>query len=397
MESGPQTLPNNIVRDILLRLPLKSLLRFKFACKSWLSLISDPQFRLDHLNLNLSKKNNILKYGFIAPTSDPSRDSLSFYSHDVESGSAPVESEYPFQGSYLNAQILGSCNGLLLIGNCSNNLFLWNPSTREYKKISSPFFADDAYALWALGYDSSTDDYKVVQIVTLLSEINCTSAISFSFKRNSWRGVEFCYEAFNNRVGILVNESPHWIVDKGVLNVYTNEPIRAISCFDMKTEKFREVPSPSGRIQGMNVELGTLGDCLCMATMGRSEWGDCVLVSVMKEYGVKESWTNLFVVPYSHSELRPLGSVKNGNVIMQMERKKFRVYDNVESKFIRGMTCDNSCGFKVGMYVESLVSPNFLSNSGVDDNENGGMVKSKEKEKKKGKRKGKGKRGKLMW
>ncbi|KAM7462974.1 hypothetical protein LguiA_031095 [Lonicera macranthoides] len=392
MKSGPQTLPHNLVRDILLHLPLKSLLRFKFACKSWRSLISDPQFGLDHLNLN-SSKSNILRYGFIAQTSDLSCNSLSFYTYDVESGSAPVESEYPFKGSYLNAQILGSCNGLLLIGNCSNNLFLWNPSTKEYKKILSPFFADHAYALWALGYDSSTDDYKVVQIVTLLSEINCTCAISFSFKRNSWRGVEFCNKAFNNRVGILVNESPHWIVDKEVLNVYTNEPIRAISCFDMKTEEFREVPSPSWGIEGTNVELGTLGDCLCIAT----KWEDCVMVSVMKEYGMKESWTDLFVAPYSHSELRSLGCVNNGNVIMQMERKKFRVYDNLERRFIRGMSCDNSCGFKVGMYVESLVSPIFLSNSGVDANENGGMVKSKEKEKKKGKRKGKGKVSKLMW
>ena len=52
-------IPYDIAVEVLSRLPVKSLLRFKSACKQWFSLISDPKFAV--LQYKHSAKNSPLK------------------------------------------------------------------------------------------------------------------------------------------------------------------------------------------------------------------------------------------------------------------------------------------------------------------------------------------------
>jgi len=47
-------LPPELIREILLSLPVNSLLQCKRVCKAWLSLISDPQFFISHYVLAVS-------------------------------------------------------------------------------------------------------------------------------------------------------------------------------------------------------------------------------------------------------------------------------------------------------------------------------------------------------
>jgi len=44
-------LPQNLIIQILLRLPVKYLIRFKCVCKLWFSLISNPHFANSHFQL----------------------------------------------------------------------------------------------------------------------------------------------------------------------------------------------------------------------------------------------------------------------------------------------------------------------------------------------------------
>ena len=58
-------LPQEIIIEILLRLPVKSLPSFKFVCKSWLSLISNPHFAKWHFERNAAHTEKLL---FVNPS-----------------------------------------------------------------------------------------------------------------------------------------------------------------------------------------------------------------------------------------------------------------------------------------------------------------------------------------
>jgi predicted house-cleaning noncanonical NTP pyrophosphatase (MazG superfamily) len=59
-QSSIPTLPFKLVEEILLRLPVKQLLQLKRVCKSWNSLISNPNFAKKHIlnRLLLSREQN---------------------------------------------------------------------------------------------------------------------------------------------------------------------------------------------------------------------------------------------------------------------------------------------------------------------------------------------------
>ncbi|KAI8558423.1 hypothetical protein RHMOL_Rhmol04G0092000 [Rhododendron molle] len=48
-------IPNDLLIEILARLPSASLLRFKSVCKPWRSLIRSPSFVTKHLNQSITK------------------------------------------------------------------------------------------------------------------------------------------------------------------------------------------------------------------------------------------------------------------------------------------------------------------------------------------------------
>ncbi|EOY05504.1 F-box and associated interaction domains-containing-like protein [Theobroma cacao] len=114
-------LPDEIVYDILPRLPAKSLQRFKLVSKPWGSLISDPNFAESHLHrANTSHDKNMLRVGQLDLTMG-SHPYFSFYSMDFdgsnrdvvtldydESNRDVVTLDYVFRNYH--AQILGSCN-----------------------------------------------------------------------------------------------------------------------------------------------------------------------------------------------------------------------------------------------------------------------------------------------
>ncbi|KAF9663475.1 hypothetical protein SADUNF_Sadunf17G0054400 [Salix dunnii] len=156
-------LPQEIIVDILTYLPVKSLVKFKCVCKSWRSLISDPQFAKMHLK-RAYEDENINRQRLLVAT-DP------LYSVDFEAASGGDNDntlvELPFPNavnhgdSFAVGLFLGSCDGIVCILNEVDDVVLWNPSTRESKKLPGPSSSLHKDFSTGLGYDSTTDDYKM--------------------------------------------------------------------------------------------------------------------------------------------------------------------------------------------------------------------------------------------
>ncbi|XP_068304342.1 F-box protein CPR1-like [Pyrus communis] len=85
-------------------------------------------------------------------------------------------------------RIVGSCNGLICLNVHCNIIIIWNPCTRQSKVLPKPLYSGFGSLFYGLGYDPTTDDYKVVQGS---SKTTCGSKEVviqvFSLKSDSWR------------------------------------------------------------------------------------------------------------------------------------------------------------------------------------------------------------------
>lgn len=135
------------------------------------------------------------------------------------------------------------------------------------------------------------------------------------------------------------------------------------------TEKFHMFPVPerkSNQVENIIVGLGALNECLCMTRLVKGK----VEMLVMKEYGVKESWTSLFftrnlqINPFSGA-VAPLFMTDNGefiSMINKLREKNVLLYDpkndNMQDiQLVHGRKEHISCNI---CYVESLISPKEL-------------------------------------
>ncbi|KAF5728862.1 putative F-box family protein [Tripterygium wilfordii] len=175
------SVPLELITDILLRLPVTPLLRFRCVSRSWLAEIDGQDFIKSHVRRSIETTTNhhlILTEADIVDELDmntypPTR----MFSASLDKGlGQPLKAlSNPLISVKWRTEILGSCNGLLLLQNNDQDLVLWNPFTRRYKTmptepIDTPTtLRNQGSPTYGFGYDTIHDDYKVVRIMQCFS------------------------------------------------------------------------------------------------------------------------------------------------------------------------------------------------------------------------------------
>ncbi|XP_058201584.1 F-box/kelch-repeat protein At3g23880-like [Rhododendron vialii] len=311
-------IPEEIVVEILSRLPLHYLLRFNCVSKRWRSLIS---------NISAAKTGSPTVLT-VSKSKAHSFSPQSIDQHQQEVQVKSIDVPWDVKNKYFDSfRILGSCNGLLLM-NIDEDLFLWNPLSTFFKKVLAYFrLGDEDYsACSGLCYDSTNDEYKAVLALTRESPGYVGQFVVVgSFRSKSWTVVDIPYTTRSVNSGPIVNGNLHWFASKNDSGTHFLSPHQII-CFNAHTDKFEEVqlPEPRGEEGDIICGLGVLDGCLCMSRSGcpgNSESN--VEVLIMKEYGVKNSWAIRFVISHGftfnhYDMLVPLGYTKNGEVITEV-------------------------------------------------------------------------------
>ncbi|CAB4320811.1 unnamed protein product [Prunus armeniaca] len=147
-----------------------------------------------------------------------------------------------------------------------------------------------------------------------------------------------------------MNRGLHWLLDR----VGVEHRSSVIISFDLAEENVRELPLPLASIDAKDYIVGAFRDFLCV-----THYADGVMHNeywIMKEYGVRESWTKVRIsIPYS--VLQHSGFWKKSHDLLVFRDRLVLCNSNGErfrNLSITGLPEVN----EVGIYLESLVSPN---------------------------------------
>ncbi|KAK8503640.1 hypothetical protein V6N11_030733 [Hibiscus sabdariffa] len=354
-------IPVEVIVEILKRLPVKSLVRFRSVCKTWNTLISPPSFISTHLQASLSNNTPFL---LLSHWENCKKDYFLHYDNDGFDEFKQLQ--FPVFGcaSDSHSLVLGSANGLICLhfwpGDVSK-FFLWNPSIRKYISLSWPRISNDVHINFGFGFDSITNDYKLV-IIGIEKEDTWIKPFLFSLNENCWKRVNAIppsCTSYSSELSVpFVNGAVHWIGYQKTNNaVFTN----AILGFDLSAEEFFEISLPESLIGLGSMNLSTMkyGES-SIAVLKRdrtNELLDLDVLWVMKEYGVVGSWTKVLTLTL-HRKWFPniLGFRKNGEVLVQLDYGRMASLDlNCQQMELHGVEVTTELISLEGSYVESLV------------------------------------------
>ncbi|KAK4259403.1 hypothetical protein QN277_005741 [Acacia crassicarpa] len=241
-------LPEEIIRNILVRLPVKTLIRSRCVCKHWRNLIRSPSFISDHLHHSSTHRNPSVLL--------QRRNHLWLLDCKMRPHEVNIS---PLLDSPNTFQIVGSSNGLLCvrIGRYSEfypSLLLWNPATREVRQLppNTPN-AKGVHLPLSIGFGFSPviNDYKVVITYHYLKVINFDPVYPFypllvlvySLSSGLCKKIEFgVKDVVLGYESVTVNGIMFWSGRRRNPDVKTY--YYAIVSFDIANELFTLIPTP---------------------------------------------------------------------------------------------------------------------------------------------------------
>ncbi|CAL5192174.1 unnamed protein product [Lathyrus oleraceus] len=402
----PASIPDELISKILLLLSLKNIVQLKCVSKSWNTFISDPIFIQMHLKKSSQDPHLILTPVPKYPGKYPMSRVKSFpVSRLLENPSITVSGDN-FHSSIGSCKIIGSCHGLLCLLFHSrfrtlNDEYrkywfcLWNPATREISKNSGTFKDSNTQPntyKFTFGCDMSSGTYKVVALRKVLAKRGEENKVDwkgqvrvFTFGDNCWRKIQSCpmipvilLNIHINRInnGVHLSGTVNWLAlpnyiqpayEYGWKSIANAQQFVVVS-LDLSTEIYTQILLPRGfdMVPCFQPILHVLMDCLCFSHDFK---GIEFVIWKMKDFGVQESWTQLFRIEYLkiYHDLNfyklPLHLSKNGDtlVLANCEDDRAVIY-NRRDKGVERITVSNKlCWFSTIDYVESLISTCWIS------------------------------------
>ncbi|KAF8414203.1 hypothetical protein HHK36_002203 [Tetracentron sinense] len=236
--------PNEIIIDILSRLPAKSLLRLRCVSKTWCSIVRDPSIIKLHLRCGTKGNPALILNAYL-------HQSKLYYVEYELSGihSEATKLEMDFNSSTGELELVGSCNGLLCLYDSTYpdpTPYLCNPATGEFKRLpQATIKCTENGAIFGFGFDSMNKEYVVVRVVTLWANYSSgnfqSEAEVYTQGFGFWRSIgDVPYLLHNQSSEAFVGGALHWITRR----LISSDDSKRIVSFDTAKKTFREVPRP---------------------------------------------------------------------------------------------------------------------------------------------------------
>ncbi|CAN6721448.1 unnamed protein product [Malus baccata var. baccata] len=361
-----------IIGEILVRLPsVKSIIKCTAVCKSWKYLIESPSFIDAHLRRRLllnqiqvaDNDDNQLAAaddGYLLYWDKPASVSASFLRFDSTNSKAITN--FTYRSTHVPAIIWNPSVRKLVTLPPSTITIPW--TNEEEENVNLPYYISTSF-----GYDSRTNDYKVLRII-FSNEHSFDPAGNtpygvevYSLARGSWKilsppppappAVSFpgCHAFCNNNPcprSVFVNGAVHWLL-----------PRDQSSGEDVELNIRIKIPkslkkTPGAGLPYNNLVVSVYQDSLALVKMHCEK---------ANQYGVVKSWTNLYNVTLNKLVYSPpehFAFKSNGEQVFEMHAEDGRSAQlqtvDFRSKQVKCSRVDRSYQYEsMNSFIESLI------------------------------------------
>ncbi|XP_010451171.1 PREDICTED: putative F-box protein At4g21240 [Camelina sativa] len=315
--SDHEYIPIDLTREILMRLPAKSILRFRCVSKLWLSITTEQDFinsftvrqssiPSQSLLLNFTSYDNERKHVFCML---PFHEKSTSYSDVHNFHIIPPGKDYQSCSST-------SVNGLITFGN-KTEIVIWNPTMKEHITLLKPKNPMENYKIIGcrLGYDPMENIYKLL----LMAYYPCAYKLKEEYQnpqiltlgsQESWRVIKnspdhqassdyYCIKGvvyYRANISFEEDRDDHSVIPSFPKAILVMKLKEIIMSFDVRSEQFKSIQIP-GRAPRHE---SNLHECL-MSYQGKLAWV-CSYSNIIKIWvwqdAEKQEWSeNEFVIP----------------------------------------------------------------------------------------------------
>ncbi|MCL7038915.1 hypothetical protein MKW94_029646 [Papaver nudicaule] len=350
-----KNLPDDILVDIMSRLPVESVWECKLVCKKMQKLLDSRRssFAKMHVSRQLNKlycggtDGDKLDIGLLFGCITDETWHISLFYGGLYNDKINTDNTYeykktlkkvrhpPMHHDLAKQYIVGSCNGLICLGRYYNiridPIYIYNPVTGEHLNLPKLIIPKGCLLpriARGFGYLPSTDEYKVVRIFYPDREITGQVQVYTLGSGCGWRTKAIPFPYVNHTV-------PASFADGSLYWFYESE----IYAFDLDKEEMRMVPSPPpchtyalGSSVDDNFGCVVLRGNLCFfhQTLNAPH----MEIWSLKKTDVKESWCKEFSIIYEKrggeqyvKHFWPIMLTKNNEIILTSEYRSIHCYD----------------------------------------------------------------------
>ncbi|KAL2469079.1 F-box protein CPR30 [Forsythia ovata] len=368
--------PEDILFEVVSRLPAKSIGRFTTVSKSWYAFIRSPAFIASHLNRSIARNVDGDSSLYLLYMSNNLGDHriCTVLCDNMVSFDEVHEVELPMDFESKTCRLVGSCNGLVCLtdDHCAFHgriMYVWNPLLRKFKCIIGTCccnrlykeFTEVSVGFW---YDGAKSDYKLIRIMHF-EKLDFSGCVKeqyhvevYSLNAGYWRKIDDA-----KLPGIIKCSHQSAFVDGALIwragySLGSEIDTDFILSFDTRSELFQRMEFPDFQEYRSTQEVPYLvvyKGCLAFfvspdcEAIGSAVWS----IWVMKKFGVVESWVKKYSEETPGKALWPLGFTKNNEILIDTSHGGIIAF-NFETKQtkILNIYSYNNCWIN---YTESLV------------------------------------------
>ncbi|KAK1631681.1 hypothetical protein QYE76_005996 [Lolium multiflorum] len=257
-------LPDDLIEQIFLSLPVSTLLRCVGVCKRWLNFIRDPEFVATQLRHAHRYALIFFPQGLVSGKPYPSEGIL------IDETWSPSVYVLPVIGP--DDYLFGSCNGLLALYTNTSTIKIANLATRECLYLEKP--AKNArghhYSFYSFGFHPVTKEYKITHFLADSVE-GCPSYKHFSVIQvytlggEKWRDIPtpepLSLDSVRTSGVVSVDGTVYWLTRDN-----TASWRHAVMSFDLSDESFTMIQLPADYLGPHRLLIRDIDGKLCIVT-----------------------------------------------------------------------------------------------------------------------------------